>query len=167
MENLTEMGLRLFAATVAGVAIGLNRDLRGKPTGVRTLGLVALGSALVTVATLHAQVGSGRLSDDPDAASRIVQGLIQGILAGIGFIGAGVILRDQSSHKVHGLTTAAAVWVTAGIGIVCGLGDWVVVVIALPLVLAILLVGGWIERRFHRLVKGAPEDAPDRDDRFD
>jgi putative Mg2+ transporter-C (MgtC) family protein len=164
MENLYEMGLRLLAATVAGVAIGLNRDLRGKPTGVRTLGLVALGSALVTVATLHAQVGTGRLSDHPDAASRVVQGLIQGILAGIGFIGAGVILHDRSKRRVHGLTTAASVWVTAGIGIVCGLGDWVVVVVALPLVLAVLCFGGWTERAFHRLVKGAPEDAPDRED---
>jgi putative Mg2+ transporter-C (MgtC) family protein len=127
---------------------------------------VALGSALVTVATLHAQVGAGRLSDHPDAASRVVQGVIQGILVGIGFIGAGVILHDQSRRRVHGLTTAAAVWVTAGIGIVCGLGDWPVVLIAVPLVLAVLVFGGWVERTFHRLVRGAPEDAPDRFDRM-
>jgi putative Mg2+ transporter-C (MgtC) family protein len=164
MENLYEMGLRLLAATAAGVALGLNRDLRGKPTGVRTLGLVALGSALVTVAALDAQIGAGRLSDHPDAASRVVQGVIQGILSGIGFIGAGVILHDQSRRRVRGLTTAAAVWVTAGIGIVCGLGAWSVVGIAMALVLAVLVFGGWAERTFQRLVKGAPEDPPDQPD---
>jgi putative Mg2+ transporter-C (MgtC) family protein len=113
------------------------------------------------VATLHAQAGFGALSDHPDAASRVVQGLIQGILVGTGFIGAGVILRDQSSGKVHGLTTAAAVWVTAGVGIVCGLGDWFAAGVAVPLVLLVLTFGGWLERRFHRLLRGAPaRDAP-------
>jgi putative Mg2+ transporter-C (MgtC) family protein len=76
-----EVTLRLLAAVAAGAVFGINRDLRGKPTGVRTLGLVALGAALVTVATTTMP----EFSHSPDALSRVVQGTIQGIMAGIGF----------------------------------------------------------------------------------
>jgi hypothetical protein len=100
---------RLGFATLAGMAIGLNRDLQNKPTGMRTLGLVSLGAALVTLATID----FGQLSENPDALSRVVQGVIQGVLTGVGFICAGVILRDRQGFTVHGLTTAATVWVTA------------------------------------------------------
>jgi putative Mg2+ transporter-C (MgtC) family protein len=76
-----------------------------------------------------------------------VQGLIQGIMAGISFIGAGVILRDARSGTVEGLTTAATVWVTAALGIACGLGAWLIVALATILTLLLLFAGGWLERK--------------------
>ena len=134
--------LRLGAATLAGMLIGLNRDMADKPIGMRTLGLVALGAALASLAVIEVK----NLADHPDALSRVVQGIIQGIMAGISFIGAGVILRDRESKTVEGLTTAASVWVTAALGIACGLGAWIIVGVALALSLALLVAVGWLER---------------------
>ena len=111
--DMLDIALRLIVAVLAGVALGLNRDLHGKPTGVRTLGIVALGAALVVLA------GGGQNSSD---ASRI----IQGIVTGIGFIGAGVIIRRDQGEEVHGLTTAACVWLTACIGAACAVAHWAV-----------------------------------------
>jgi putative Mg2+ transporter-C (MgtC) family protein len=134
--------LRLGTATAAGMAIGLNRDLTNKPMGMRTLGLVALGAAVATVATI--QVSD--LASHPDALSRVVQGIIQGIMAGISFIGAGVILRDAGAQVVTGLTTAATVWVTAALGIACGLAAWKVAAAGVSFALFVLVGVGWIER---------------------
>lgn len=107
--------LRLGAAALIGAAIGLNRDLHGKPTGVRTLGLVGLGTALVVLASMDFKTAEGL---DANPVSRA----IQGVLTGIGFLGAGVIVRNSTGQKVQGLTTAALIWLTACLGIVCGLG---------------------------------------------
>jgi putative Mg2+ transporter-C (MgtC) family protein len=137
-----EITLRLSAATLIGGVLGLNRDLHGKPTGVRTLGLVGLGSAMVVVAVVNTGSGTGDFS----AASRIVQG----ILTGIGFLGAGVIVHDaRSTQRVHGLTTAACTWLTACLGTVCGFAQAPVIVIAGLLTAAVLIFGGPIERWFH------------------
>ena len=142
MDLATEdVALRLGAAVAAGILIGLNRDLQNKPIGMRTLGLVALGAAVVTVATIQVP----GMAENPDAMSRVVQGLIQGIMAGISFIGAGVILRDREAHVVRGLTTAATVWVTAALGIACGLAAWRSVAIALVLALLLLVGLGKLE----------------------
>jgi putative Mg2+ transporter-C (MgtC) family protein len=139
--------MRLGAATVSGMAIGLNRDLTHKPIGMRTLALVALGAATVTVASIQFSV----MDNHPDALSRVVQGVIQGVMAGISFIGAGVILRDHRAGEVTGLTTAATVWVTAALGIACGLGAWVVVAATLALALFVLAglagVDAWLARK--------------------
>jgi putative Mg2+ transporter-C (MgtC) family protein len=115
-----EAVLRLLAAAVIGMAIGINRDLHGKPTGMRTLGLVCMGATLVSLTALRVD----GIAQHPDATSRVVQGILQGVLTGIGFVGAGVVLRDPAGRKVHGLTTAATVWVTAALGIACALADW-------------------------------------------
>src|SRR5712691_6448020 len=80
------------------------RELQGKPAGVRTHALVALGGSLLTVTSL--QVSFTGTGFDPAAVTRVVQGII----TGVGFLGAGVILRDDSRHTVHGLTTAASIW---------------------------------------------------------
>ena len=77
--------------------------------------------------------------------SRVVQGVIQGIMGGIGFIGAGVILRDHQSETIKGLTTAATVWVTAALGIACALAAWTIVAVAVTLALATLVGVGWAE----------------------
>jgi len=136
METI-DIVIRLCVAALAGVALGLNRDLRGKPTGVRTLGLVGLASAVAVLA-----VGGNSV----DAASRV----IQGIVTGIGFLGAGVIIRNETGKRVHGLTTAACVWLTACVGAACGVGEWRLIAIAAPAIFLILVLGGPFERFVHR-----------------
>jgi putative Mg2+ transporter-C (MgtC) family protein len=147
-----DVGLRLGAAALTGAVIGINRDLANKPIGSRTLGLVALGAAVVSVSTIQV---SG-MAENPDAMSRVVQGIIQGIMAGISFIGAGVILRDAKARTVEGLTTAATVWVTAALGIACGLGMWNVAAIGIVIALFLLVVLVWVENRIPGL-KGEEE----------
>jgi putative Mg2+ transporter-C (MgtC) family protein len=132
-----DIAIRLGAATLVGVLLGLNRDLHGKPTGVRTLGLVCLGSALA-VMSIHAVTG-------PDAGR-----VIQGIVTGVGFLGAGVIIRSEKGHHVHGLTTAACVWVTACIGAACAIAQWQIVVMGIVLGLVILVLGGPFEKAIDR-----------------
>ena len=127
---------RLLAATAVGMVVGLNRDLHGKPTGTRTLGLVALGAALISVVGVHVE----GMRDNPDALSRVIQGLIQGILTGIGFVGAGVVIRDREHLSVYGLTTAATVWVTAALGIACALAPWPFIATAVAITLILLLL---------------------------
>jgi putative Mg2+ transporter-C (MgtC) family protein len=136
MDTL-DIALRLGAAALSGAALGLNRDLHGKPTGVRTLGLVGVGAALAVLSI------SGGTSAD---TSRV----IQGILTGIGFLGVGVIVRDNEGHHIHGLTTAACVWVTACIGVACAVAEWRIVLISAPLVFVILAFGGPFEKAIHR-----------------
>jgi putative Mg2+ transporter-C (MgtC) family protein len=99
MLDWTDIVSRLGAAMAIGGALGLNRELHNKPTGLRTLGLVGLGSALAVLA----------VADDPQAD---ISRVIQGVITGVGFLGAGVILHRPADNKVHGLTTAATIWVT-------------------------------------------------------
>lgn len=144
--------LRLGVATLASGVIGLNRDLHGKPIGLRTLGMVGLATSLIVLIASPASLEAGQLSD---ATSRV----IQGILTGIGFLGAGVIVHGEP-HKVKGLTSAACVWFTACIGVVCGLGHWRLVGIALAIALLLLMFGGPLERMMHRLLgRNPPDDA--------
>ena len=159
MFDIHETLLRLFAAMLCGMLIGLDRTLHGKPTGVRTLGLVSLGSALMVMASMDFSFGNGSVPADPNAVSRA----IQGIITGIGFLGAGVILRDTNQH-VRGLTTAASVWVTACLGIVCGLGAWKSAVIALLMIIGLLTVGGRLEKYLRqKLDKWMPMTIPEMD----
>ena len=92
-----DVGLRLGAAALAGGMMGINRDLADRPIGTRTLGLVALGAAAVAVATIQVP----GMAENPDAMSRVVQGIVQGVMAGISFVGAGVILRDAQARTVE------------------------------------------------------------------
>ena len=141
--------LRLLAAALAGVILGWPRNMSDKPIGMRTLGLVSLGAAMVTIAALR----YAGLNDQPDAVSRVLQGVVQGLTVGVGFIGAGVILRDTSTNKVHGLTTATTVWIAAALGIACGIADWLVAAGGLVLALLILIV----LKRFENRVTRDPE----------
>lgn len=139
INTIAELTLRMGLATAIGGAIGLNRDMHGKPAGLRMLGLVALGSALATIS-----VSAFGVNTFPaDAVSRV----IQGVLAGVGFLGAGVIMRDETGN-VHRLNTAASVWVTAAIGVVCGLGEYLIALIAAILVLVLLTIGAEVDHRF-------------------
>jgi len=149
-----EVILRLTSATVVGCVIGLNRELKGKPAGLRTHALVTLGAALVTLSSIHLSMSEGVIGSD--ALSRV----IQGIITGIGFLGAGVIIRDEIGH-VRGLTTAATIWVAASLGIVCGVGYWVAVVVAVCLVMLVLVFGGPVEKLAGRAMgklRGEPHD---------
>jgi putative Mg2+ transporter-C (MgtC) family protein len=145
-DDHMEMLLRLIAAMFAGMAIGLNRDLHDKPIGMRTLGLVSLSSAVVVLG------GSsyGELHFQQDAASRV----IQGILTGLGFLGAGVILREEDKLEVHGLTTAATVMIAAAFGITAGLGAWFLTFTGAVMALMLLVFGRALEGVFHRALKG-------------
>lgn len=142
--------LRLGVATLAGGLIGLNRDLKGKPIGMRTLSLVGLASALL-VAVAEQSLLQDRIGDP---TSRV----IQGILTGIGFLGAGVIVHTGGRNHVHGLTTAACVWLAACIGIACGSGHWLIVGVAVVIAFAVLIGGHAVESGLHRLLGGRSEE---------
>jgi putative Mg2+ transporter-C (MgtC) family protein len=134
--DASDIALRLTAAVAVGAALGIDRDLERKPIGARTLALVSLGAAALAVATVNIP----GLFENKDALSRVVQGLIQGVMAGIGFIGAGVVIRKPEVELVKGLTTAATVWMAAALGVACGLGQWLVVGFATLLSLIVLVV---------------------------
>jgi putative Mg2+ transporter-C (MgtC) family protein len=145
-----EILLRLGVATLAAGAIGLDRDLHGKPIGLKTLGIVGLSTA--TVVLLAVQFAEpGKVTD---ATSRV----IQGILTGIGFLGAGVIVHQRTGFRVRGLTSAACTFLAACLGIVCGAGQWKIVAVALALALVLLTLGRQVERWLHRLLGG--DDSP-------
>ncbi|GGC55946.1 MgtC/SapB family protein [Chelatococcus reniformis] len=154
MAEVEDVVLRLLAATLVGMAIGLNRDLKGKPTGMRTLSLVSLGAAVVCVSVVHLP----GIQDNSDALSRVVQGIIQGVLTGVGFIGAGVVLRRPDRLAVHNLTTAATVWICAALGIACGLAAWNIVLVGLAITFALLIFGGPFERAVERWLGVAGDD---------
>jgi putative Mg2+ transporter-C (MgtC) family protein len=147
--SLNGLAVRLLSATLVGGILGSNRELHGKAAGVRTHALVSLGAAIVTVVMLRQEVGG--IAADPNAIGRI----IQGILTGIGFLGAGVILRDAGG-KVSGLTTAATIWVCAALGIVCGLGYWSLLGVSVGLILVVLLFGEAFEGVAERIFKRNP-----------
>ncbi len=149
-----ETALRLGAALVVGALFGLNRELHGKPAGLRTHALVTLGAATATALVLR--MADGHLATDANALSRVVQG----ILTGVGFLGAGVILRDPAGH-VTGLTTAATIWMCAVLGIVCGLGLWVLLGVTVALTTVTLLLGRPLERLAERLFHRHSTTPPD------
>ena len=141
------VAIRMGAAVAAGAIIGADREIKRKPAGLRTHALVALGSAIVVLATAISSGGDG------DAISRAVQGLI----TGIGFLGAGVIMQYEAEGRVEGLTTAASIWVAAGLGIACGAGLVELALIALVAVVLVLVGGEWIERWLSRVAPPPPD----------
>jgi putative Mg2+ transporter-C (MgtC) family protein len=150
-----ETALRLGAALLLGGLFGLNRELHGKAAGLRTHALVCLGAAVATIVVLKSPTGPFLVAEQ-NAIGRVVQG----ILTGVGFLGAGVILRDPAGH-VTGLTTAATIWMCAVLGIVCGLGYWGILGITVILTTLVLLLGRplerFAERIFHRNISGPPD----------
>ena len=138
-----EIAIRLVAALVVGGLIGLERSYHGRPAGFRTHALVCLSTSLLMLVSVYETrwfpaVSQGRVAIDPTR-------LAQGIMTGIGFLGAGTIMKDGLS--VRGLTTAASIWITAAIGILVGIGFYVPAVIASALTLGTLSVFRWIEAK--------------------
>jgi putative Mg2+ transporter-C (MgtC) family protein len=136
-----EMILRLLAALGAGATIGYERSFHGRPAGLRTHVLVCLASALLMFVTVFEEQwvrnqGEARL--DPTR-------MAQGIMTGIGFLGAGVIVKE--GLNVRGLTTAASIWITAAIGILAGVGMYLPLLISVILTLSVLSLFRWIEMR--------------------
>lgn len=128
-----DMVLRLLAAAALGAALGLERELSAQPAGFRTHMLVSLGAALFTVA------GADVAGADPTRVAAQV-------VTGIGFLGAGAILRDGTNIK--GLTTAGSLWVTAAVGLACGLGATLVAAVATAVALVALVGLKQLERGF-------------------
>jgi putative Mg2+ transporter-C (MgtC) family protein len=132
-EEAIRVGIRLLAALLAGGIIGYQRERTGKAAGLRTHMMVSMGSAVFVLGSAEAGMAN-------DAMSRVVQG----IAAGIGFLGAGSILKLEQERSIKGLTTAAGIWMTAALGVTIGLGNlgtaaiaailaWVVLAVLFPL----------------------------------
>jgi putative Mg2+ transporter-C (MgtC) family protein len=138
-DQLVRVLVRLVAAALVGAIIGLQRQHAHKPAGLRTHMLVSLGSAVFVLAPLELHVPIAEVGR-----------VIQGVAAGIGFIGAGAILKRTDEGDVQGLTTAAGIWLTAGVGVAIGLGGIAVALLATFLTWFILSVVGYLERRMSR-----------------
>ncbi|MBN4004837.1 MgtC/SapB family protein [Nostoc sp. LPT] len=141
------ISFRLCIALLMGAIIGLERQIRRKPAGLRTHILVSLGSALFTLIIMQ----TGGLQASPDALSRVVQG----IAAGVGFLGAGEIVRQSSQEsqqlEIHGLTSAAAIWISSALGIAAGCGLWQLGLISAVLTFLILNVFKRFEKHQKKL----------------
>jgi putative Mg2+ transporter-C (MgtC) family protein len=125
--QLTRIVVRLLLAGLLGGALGYERERSGKAAGIRTHMLVAMGAALFVLVPEQAGMSVGDMSR-----------VLQGIVTGVGFLGAGAILKHASSSEVQGLTTAAGVWMTSAIGIACGLGRERTAIVSTLLALAVL-----------------------------
>lgn len=126
--------LRLTVAALCGAVVGLQREQRGKPAGLRTHMLVACGTALFLVAASESGMAEAELSR-----------LLQGLVTGIGFVGAGAILKLERRQEIKGLTTAADIWLTAAAGVAAGLGRLGLAVGATVLAWVVLSAMGRVE----------------------
>src|SRR5215207_11259839 len=135
-RQLVHVLIRLMAATLLGAVVGMQREKAGKPAGLRTHMLVTLGTAVFVLACSGVGMSS-------DGLSRV----IQGIVTGIGFIGAGSILKLSEQRDVQGLTTAAGVWMTAAVGVAVGLGSLGVALLSTVFTLVILSFSKHFEPR--------------------
>lgn len=139
VSTVTRVTLRLLLAAVLGGMLGYERELKARSAGVRTHMLVAVGAALFVIGPLQSGVP---LSD----MSRVLQGIVQGI----GFLGAGAIIVRTTERKIEGLTTAANIWATAGIGILAGLGlDATAVLSAMVLLIILAVIPHIVPRARH------------------
>jgi putative Mg2+ transporter-C (MgtC) family protein len=150
VERITRTAWRMGEALLLGAVIGWDRERRDAEAGLRTHMLVALGAALFVLVPMEYGMNDEQLS-------RVVQGLI----SGIGFLGAGAVLKDQEEGRIHGLTTAASIWATAAVGLAAGMGLTGTAVLA---TVFILLVLAWLRRWGHSM-RRRRRDAGDRSSR--
>jgi putative Mg2+ transporter-C (MgtC) family protein len=136
LENLGA----LAAAVILGGVVGVERELRGRWAGMRTHMIVSLGAALFVLA----------MTSYPNVQSSDVSRVLQGLVAGIGFLGAGTILKLTEKNRVKGLTTAATIWLAAAVGVACGLKLYPLAVSAVVVALVVLEVLRYVERALDR-----------------
>ena len=134
--EFTRVLVRLMVAMVLGGLLGLERESRGTPAGLRTHMLVALGAALFVLVPLQGGMEVGDLSR-----------VLQGVIAGIGFLGAGAIIKLSGEGEIRGLTTSASIWVTAAIGVAAGMGREATAVVSALIALFVLAVLRRVEKR--------------------
>ncbi|APR37691.1 MgtC/SapB family protein [Paraburkholderia sp. SOS3] len=127
LASITQLVIRLCVALVLGSVLGFERELAGRDAGLRTHMLVSTGSALFVLVPLQAGFGQ-------DDMSRVLQGLV----SGIGFLGAGAIIKLSAEREVRGLTTAASLWFAAGVGVAAGLGREATAILSTVIALVIL-----------------------------
>ena len=139
VEAMIRLSVRLIVAMIFGAVIGIQRERAGKPAGLRTHMMVALGAAVFVIA-------SGEFGMNPDSISRVIQGLV----TGIGFLGAGAILKLYEKRAVEGLTTAAGIWMTAALGVAVGLGRFGLALVATLLAWMTLSVVRQLEHIMNR-----------------
>lgn len=144
------MVVRLLAAMVLGGIVGIQRERVGKSAGMRTHILIAMGTALFVITCISADMGS-------DALSRV----IQGIATGIGFIGTGTILKQAERFEIHGLTTAAGLFMTAAVGVAVGLGRIGIGIVGTVMAWVVLSALTYFERRIGQDHHGRDGAAPD------
>lgn len=147
-ERLLRMLVRLALAVVLGGIVGLERRREGKSAGFRTHMLVSLGAALFTLLAWHSGMNVSDLSR-----------VIQGVAAGVGFLGAGTILKLSEQHRIEGLTSAASIWVTAAVGAAVGAGRAGPAILGAVLAWAILYVVGRLEHQLN-LIAPRPRTPP-------
>lgn len=129
VSEITTITIRLLMAALLGGVLGLEREQRGKAAGVKTHMLVAIGSALFVLIPMQAGLSESEISR-----------VVQGVIAGIGFLGAGAILKGADEKDLKGLTTAASIWLTAAIGVAAGLGRESSAILCTVLALMILVI---------------------------
>lgn len=137
VAGVTRIALRLVIAAFLGGILGLEREQKGKAAGLRTHMLVALGAAIFVLTPQQAGVSDADLT-------RVLQGLV----AGVGFLGAGAILKGNGEEEIRGLTTAASIWLTAAIGVAAGMGREATAVLSTVLALVVLYTIPKLVRRF-------------------
>lgn len=145
LPHLAYVTALLMGAALLGGLLGLERERLQKPAGLRTHMLVSLGAAVFILAPREAGMA------DTDI-SRVVQG----VAAGVGFIGAGTILKNAETREVEGLTTAASLWLSAAVGLAMGAGLVVVPIVSTVLALSILLLAGRVQRTLGVVEPPAP-----------
>lgn len=138
-DQWLRVSARLIAALLLGAIVGIQRELQSKPAGVRTHALVSLGAALFTIIPVEAGMQLGDLSR-----------VIQGIATGIGFIGAGVIVKIHVEREVIGLTTAATVWAATAIGVAVGMGHILLATVGVVLTWLVLAGFARLDSRISR-----------------
>ena len=153
-NEMIEPATRIGLAFALGAAIGIERRVKNHPAGFRTMTLICVGAAGFVLIGIE---GLAKTNAAPDAVSRILQGL----MTGIGFLGAGSIVRDRGS--VQGLTTASAVWVVAAIGAACGLGLFPLAMMLAGVTLFSLVILGFVERVVDKRKRSGFSDRPARD----
>ena len=135
VEQATRIVLRLTLAALLGGLLGFERESKGKAAGVRTHMLVCMGAALFVLVSQQAGIGEGDMSR-----------VLQGVIAGVGFLCAGTILKADSETRVVGLTTAAGIWLTAAVGVAAGIGRDVTAVLSTLLALGVLCAVPLVDR---------------------